>query len=286
MISCSARPARPARSTRTARPARTARPTRIALLALLAFAAVVASASAHRAQVVPAGANEIDLGLEPGAQLIHGTLQEPTDMLTARFGVPRDGSFAVDVLVPDQPQERGAKPKIQLGSCGRGSGTGARSSSTTCAGTALPLGVDHKVRGGVLVDAATKFRYRRIDRFTSADGLTPGRELMISVARGGAPMRVAIRTDDGSPFRLDQASKQPRTVARISGWFAQPAPGSPQVGGDDSGDVFRGLVWLPLSFAGIVVLIAAWWMARGRGTARRRGVERAAEERPPSPPPS
>jgi hypothetical protein len=241
----------------------------LTVLAALAVLLVAATASfAHTAQVLPRGSQTVDLGTDPGSQLIHAVLEAPGDTLTVRLVVPTAGTFAIDVLVPDQPQERRVHPVVTLRSAGQS--RGAKAATTD------PLAAPKAKLGSRLSDRGTGIRYRRIiGNLTAADGLEPGRAVELTIQRGSVPLRVAVRTDDGSKFQLDNAKEVPRTVTRLGGWFTSPAAGAPHAGSDSLADGFRALVWIPLSIAGIMVLTAVWWMVRGRRASRVRGAERA-----------
>ncbi|MCW2973617.1 MAG: hypothetical protein JWN72_1890 [Thermoleophilia bacterium] len=250
------------------------------LVALLAVLVAATAAQAHTAQVLPRGSAELSLGTDPGSQLIHAVLVAPRDTLTVNLVVPR-GEFAVEVLVPDQPQERKVEPPISFTYGAKAVAAGEKPQPSLTSTLDYATAKTSRVRK----DAATGIRYRQLLRFDDSDGLAAGTVLTIRVERGATPLRVAVRTDIGGKFALDDAKQVPKTVSRLGAWFTQPAAGAPRVGEQDLGDGFRGLVWIPITIAGLMVLTALWWMLRGLRTARARGVERAVAERDDAVPP-
>ncbi|MBC7461047.1 MAG: hypothetical protein H7287_06765 [Thermoleophilia bacterium] len=250
-------------------------PRRLLILVLAALTLLVAATAtqAHTVQVLPRGSAELSLGTNPGSQLIHAVLVAPRDTLAVTLIVPK-GGFAVEVLVPDQPQERKVQPPISFTYGAKAVAAGEKPLASLTSTLDYSTAKTSRVRK----DSVTGIRYRQLLRFDDSDGLSPGTVLTIRVERGATPLRVAVRTDIGGKFALDNAQKVPKTVARLGAWFTQPAAGAPVVGEKDLGDGFRGLVWIPASFAGLMVLTAIWWVLRGRRTARARGVERAVTE--------
>ena len=162
------------------------------LLAALALLTAAATAQAHTAQVLPRGSADLTLGTDPGSQLIHAALIAPTDTLSINLIVPR-GEFAVEVLVPDQPQERKVEPPISITYGAKAVAAGEQPLPSLTSTLDYATAKTSRIRK----DSATGIRYRQLLRFDDSDGLAPGTVLTIRVSRGATPLRVAVRTDVG-----------------------------------------------------------------------------------------
>ncbi|MCW2949727.1 MAG: hypothetical protein JWN41_740 [Thermoleophilia bacterium] len=241
----------------------------IALLTVVAFTWFTgASASAYTAQVVPAGGATIDVGEDVRAQVIHSVLVHATDALTVTLVMPSK-PIAIDVLVPDQPQERGVTPTYSVR-------RDASSNEAAATSSTAHLPAPH---GSRLFDRVTGITYRRIHRFDPSDLSLPGHGVTLTVTRGATPLRIALRIDDGSPMRLSHPASVPQTVSRLGAWFTQPAPGAARAVSHHAARRLRSLVWVPFGIAALTLSTAVWWAIRGRRTARVRGIEREVADR-------
>lgn len=232
----------------------------IMLLAACLLAAIGApSAAAHQLQYIEAGSTTIDLGTADPARLIHATLVSADDKLS--FTV-RSTSEPVDVIlyVPDVKPENTRTPVNLPTIFVTWPGGGAQSSR------AEP--------SDPVVDAATGITYLELVRVPIA--APAGTTATITVRRGAEPARVALRVGPPSPFGAEDFEQTPRALTKVRLWNASPPAGT-EGARKHTAEPNRAVAWFGTGIATSGVLVAIWWVLRGRATSRHRGVERAIE---------
>ena len=103
----------------------------------------------------------------------------------------------------------------------------------------------------------------------------------IVVHRGSEPTRVALRVGQPTEFTTEDPDSAPHAMQDTLSWADTPPAGS-HAAKEKARKADRSRVrfaWGGLAITLVALVIAAWWIARGWFAARRRGVERAAEER-------
>lgn len=225
--------------------------------ALASLAAVATPATAHELQALAPGPARLDLGTANPARLVHATLLEPADQLRVAV-TPVTGPIEVELLVPDRPPEQdrsgGALPRLQ--------------SVDLAEGHVTALDEPRPIR-----DDATGFGYLVV---ASAEVPLGDEAVELTVERGGEPTRVALRVGPPSAaFRSNDAERTPRALVLTRGWFETEPAGASDLPAADRTAPERTVAWFGLGIAAAGLLVAAWWVARGRATSRRRGAERA-----------
>lgn len=233
---------------------------RLALtLAALASILVAAAApvAAHELQLVPPGPAELDVGTADPARLLHATLLEPADRL--QVGVlASTGPVEALLLVPDREPERGraaaAAPTIRV--------DGAARSRVEV------LDTHEEVR-----DEATGFEYLVLATVAIPRSDEPA---SVVVTRGAEPTRIALRVGPtDAPFTSTDPERTPRALILTRGWIETEPAGAADLPAPNRSEPDRSVAWFGLALAAAGILVAIWWVARGRATSRRRGVERA-----------
>lgn len=232
------------------------------ILSLLAaaFLTAVPGVHAHDLQVLTPGPAELDAGTAVPARLLHATLLDPRDRLEVTVRATGSTIEAL-VLVPDRAPERDRSgdqvPRVQV--------SGASQARTVL------LETPRRVR-----DDATGFEYLVIATVTVPRTDVPA---VIGVTRGSEPTRVALRVGPpDAPFTARDPERTPRALILARGWVETAPAGAGDLPDPVRPTPDRTGVWFALALAAAGLLVAAWWVARGRATSRRRGAERAAEE--------
>ncbi|MCB0879584.1 MAG: hypothetical protein KDC46_11485 [Thermoleophilia bacterium] len=244
----------------------------IAALALLL--AAPALALAHQLLVLDAGSGEIDAGTAEPARLIHSVLLDEGDTLTVTARPTSNAAEAV-LYVPDQKPERGydAAQLPALSWTDRGSAAAeahASTPATTRSGTGPSESADDPV-----VDEATGIAYREIKRIPLESGATA----TITVRRGTKPARIALRVGPPTTFAADDLEQTPKLALDARLWADTPLPGTKAAAARDADSADARYAWYGAGIALIGVLVAIWWVLAGRRASRRRGAEKARQER-------
>lgn len=232
------------------------------VLTVLMLTVAGPAATAHELQVVAPGSVRLDAGTAAPARLVHATLLDPGDRLVVTVAAS-DAPVEALLLVPDRRPERGragdALPAMQVPDAAEAS--------------VVVLEEPRRVR-----DEATGFDYlvlATVDVPRSTEVAT------VTVARGSEPTRVALRVGrPGAPFRSSDPERTPRGLILARGWVETEPAGAGDLPEGWSTAPGRTVAWFAAALAAAGLLVAAWWVARGRAASRRRGVERAVEERP------
>jgi hypothetical protein len=213
-----------------------------------------------RVQVVPVGAQKIDLGSTEWSQVAHMTLVSPEDTFVGSFRIGAGGERTFSLLVPARSPEQQAR-------------TAERPAAY------LQIGrrridfrpVDAPV---TLTEPLTGLTYTEIAR--TQHTATRAQRGTVHVVRGSRPTRAALRTAVDAPFELEPRSQSSTTMARLRQWHEVAADGSAsaadaQPGGrNGSATPWRRRALIPLGFAAVMLLVATWWMRSGRRTSRER----------------
>jgi hypothetical protein len=229
------------------------RPRRFLLLALGLSLLVVPPACAHQLVVLD-GAGEIDAGTGEPARLVHALLATAGDTLTVTVQ-PKVGAMEAVLYVPDQAPERDldgrAWPSLELRRTGSGAVT-----ATEDPGSEL------------VVDDATGIAYREVARVPVPRS---GPAATIVVHRGAVPARVALRVGQPTPFTTEDADSAPHALQDALRWADTPPPGS-HAAKEKARKADRSRVrfaWGGVAITLVALLIAAWWVVRGRRASRR-----------------
>lgn len=236
----------------------------ITAAALMLLMGSIAEAYAHEPAVLPAGSQRIDLADGSQDRLLHATLVAPADALTITLRHAADApELLVRVLVPDAGAEHDA--------------TGAALPAATVedAGqrrSLAPLDTPERIE-----DAVAGFTYRVIAEFPIDGELGTSRSpATIVVTRGSLPTRVALAvTRADATFATTDPRRTSATLLRTRAWFERGAPGAPLGSQHAQSPTRGGRIWIPIGVAVVAVLLAGWWIASGRRTARRQGIERS-----------
>lgn len=220
--------------------------------ALALLLAVCEPAAADSVSVERPGSVRVDLGTGRPARTVHVTLRARGDEFLASLRPRAGASRVIDLLVPDQQPERSASqqglPVLEL-----------RDGVAWRAVTQLrtPRGVH---------DEGTALRYLRIAR-VSVEARPDGAPIQVRVRRGDAPTRAALRVSGGEPFSIDDVARIRRSLGALQGWHDVPA--DPEAIRGAGGERSQATVWVPAGLALSMLLLAGWWIWKGRVASRR-----------------
>lgn len=231
----------------------------------MAFSCCVASAAAWRATVLPPGAATLDLGVLEDAPAVFATFPDGSGAVTLTATNPAQGTTRIRLFAPDRLPER------------RMSGDELPSIAVDGA-AAVTFGRDDEPQ--LLRDPATGIRFRTIGTLDlpSSSG---SQAVTLRIEPGSLPARallVAGAAGETANFELDSPASVPGTVSRMRLWSDVPPTGTPgrllrEAKADQRSATPAVVLAAVVSLA--MVLLAVWWVLRGRAESRRRGVERS-----------
>ncbi|MCW2926507.1 MAG: hypothetical protein JWM86_475 [Thermoleophilia bacterium] len=214
----------------------------LAIAVLSVLVGPVATAAAHELSVTPPGPVRLDLGTGDPVRLVHATLGAGEELI-ATIRVPAESvqEWKVQTLALTRP------------------------------------GTDSDDQ---LVDDATTVEYRILREVPLASYAERAGVRTITVSPGDEP-GVALRVAPaGAPFTSEGLARAPRSLVRLRAWVEASTPATVDTPAErrDARAAARRMGQAGLGIALVGVLVAAWWVLRGRTRSRVRGVERARED--------
>lgn len=228
-----------------------------------------ASAVAWRATVLEPGTTALDLGLLANAPAVFATLPADATPVALTASMETTGSTRVRLFAPDRLPER------------------------RLAGNELPsldvegmpaVAFQRDAKPQRLRDPATGIRLRSVGSIDLPAPAGGSGRITLRLVPGTLPARALVVAGDAGEtanFELDDPATVPGIVSRMRLWSDIPPAGTPKrLLRDPDADERSSLpaVVLAATIAIAMVLLAVWWMLRGRAESRRSGRQRRAPD--------